>query len=168
MLDTFTLEIPPGSPQEVPALTIALFPSGLDFAAPDEVGTVNASQYTPAQSPVITGPLRTRLVWSVACLLTEEETLRLFALRRWQQRRYLAGEAGELRWTDEINLVDPEPAAQVARDLLNSRALDFGMVTGHPRVACLLDGLQRSLAGVRRGSAGEVYYSCTFVVSEIR
>ena len=52
--------------------------------------------------------------------------------------------------------------------ILNSRALDFGMVTGHPRVACLLDGLQRSLAGVRRGSAGEEYLFVYFRSHELR
>lgn len=165
MADRYLLEIPPGSPQDIPELSIDLFVTGAPLGSPDRIGEPEPLSYTPGQFALIGGALTHRLSWSVACVLDEAAADQLAALDRWQKRRYLDGLDGALLWTDEIAYTAPEPATNLTRNITNAVATTYGMVKGHPQVKVFLTGLDRQPAGARYGGRK---FACTFLATELR
>lgn len=157
----YRLEIPPTLPQDIPALEIRTFPEGFEFPAPDEIGDIRPSAYTPAQFPLLTGALRPRSVWAIACLLSPNDALQLQALYRWQQNRIQTRLDPRLLWTDRFNTTEPEPAGNLTRDITDAITTAYGMTYGFPVVACTISKPSCPWAAHSRRE-------CSFSVEEYR
>jgi hypothetical protein len=161
----YTLRIPTALPQDIPALDISRFPDDFEPPSPDVFGDIQASVYTPAQIPVMTGPLLPRLVWAIACKLTEAESAQLAALYRWQQNRLEDHLDPALEWIDRFEPTEPEPSGQLTRDIIDPVMTTYGYVYGSPVVKCLISRPSRQLTGRSGGSNMRL---CTFSVGEYR
>lgn len=163
-LGSYSIAIPSGLAQTVPALEIKIFPEGFEPSA-SVIGDVRPSAYTPAQFPLVTGALAPRLEWAIACLLTEDEMLQLKALYRWQQNQVDAGTDIRLLWTDKREPTEPEDANNLTRDITDAKLTAYGLTYGFPVVKCTISRPSCQLSSSRAGKAS---WLCSFSVEEYR
>ena len=161
----YTLRIPADLPQDIPALDIGLFEAGFEPPSPDVVGDFQASAFTPYQKPAIGGAALPRLQWAIACKLTEDEAMQLAALYRWQQTRLGSKLDGRLEWIDRFEPTEPQPVAELTRDIVDAKTTGYGMVYGFLVVACLISRPSRQLVSKRRTTPMRL---CSFSVLEVR
>lgn len=161
MQGEYTLEIPSNLPQDIPPLVINQFPVEYLATSPEIFQPAAALAYTPAQVPLVTGPKRDRLTWTVACLLSPDDSLKLAALYRWQQTQLLNQQPGQLLWTDELIATDPAPVDQLPRSLVQAKITSYGYTYGYPQVFCLLSAIERQ-------TVGQSLDLCSFLVNEVR
>jgi hypothetical protein len=139
------------------------FPAGFEPASPDVFGDIQATAYTPGQLPVVTGALRPRLEWAIAAQLTEIEFAQLGALYRWQQKRLSQRLDARLEWIDRFNPTEPEPVAELTRNIVESQLTSWGHTYGYPVVNCLISKPSGPIVGHRGGT---LIRSCGFIVAE--
>lgn len=161
----YTVRIHPDLAQDIPALDIRSFPDGFEPPSPNVFGNAGVIDWTPAQMPLVGASKLDRLEWAIACKLTEEESLQLAALYAWQQRRLLANQDARLRWIDRFEPTEPEPLANLNRDIIDAKTTTYGYTYGFPVVDCLLSRPSRQLLSSRGSTPVRL---CAFTVTEVR
>jgi hypothetical protein len=111
-----TLSIPGASPP-VPSLTISMFPDG--GYSRSLLGLTQVSDFSAYGTPVLTGPLSNRYIWSISAVLTEADALQLEALILWSSGQYKARQDGALALVDEVEYLTPEPSPH-SRSLISA------------------------------------------------
>ncbi len=159
----YTLAINSGLLQDITALTISNFPRSSRPQKPSSAGAAAGTQHTPAQVPLYTGQKRRRYIWSVVCVLSEADMLKLGGLFEWQQNRLLNQLDGRLTWTDEILYAAPQ--ATPTRTFVSNLTSADGQTYGFPIVDCEITDPEISIYG---GTGANIDYLCSFVVTEVR
>ena len=161
---TYTLAISAGLPQDISALQISYFPDGITNS-PETIGFVEASNFTPAQVPLYTGPKTDRFVWNIDCTLPGEDMLKLLSLYEWQQNRLRNRLDGRLSWTDGFMYLPPQ--VTLTRSVTQVLTTADGQSYGYPVVDCLISAIERTIVGPDPSYSFQ-WTRCIFQVTEVR